>query len=84
MFLQKKEFSRAKGLFNQSLQSELNNERWCGAAVDYANIALTEYRRGRKTEGNKNKIAALKYAEESGDEELIAYLNSALNIFESE
>ncbi len=84
LFMQKKDFSRAKGLFNQSLCSELNNERWCGVAIDYANIALTEYRKGRKEEGYKNKVAALKYAEESGDKELISYLKSTLNAFDAE
>ena len=74
IFLEKGDSVRAKGLFNQALSTELYNERWCGAAIDYANIALTELRNGKKDEYIKNQKIALEYAKESGDEELTKIL----------
>ena len=74
IFLEKGDSVRAKGLFNQALSTELYNERWCGAAIDYANIALTELRNGKKDEYIKNQKIALEYAKESGDEKLTKIL----------
>ena len=81
IYMQKGDFFRAKTLFNQALSAELYNDRWCGAAIDYANIAITEYRKGEHSAAEKNKSEALKLAKESGDEELLQLLENRLSAF---
>ena len=81
IYLKQNNLNRAKSLFNQSISLELCNERWCGAAIDYANIALTEYRAGKNQDAIKNREIALEYAKESGDEELLELIQKKLNHF---
>lgn len=78
IYLQQGDLRRAEGLFQQSLSAEVQNERWAGAAVDCANIALTAYRRGHKENGDKNRKLALQYAKEAGAENLVKMLEQKL------
>ncbi len=75
IYLQKGELKRAEGLFQQSLSNELQTDRIGAAAIDYANIALTAYRRGHKEIGDKNKEMALQCAKEAGAENLLKLLS---------
>lgn len=70
IYLRQGDLRRAEGLFQQSLSAEVQNERWCGAAIDYANIALTSYRRGHKDDGDKYRALALQYARDAGETQL--------------
>ncbi len=78
IYLRQGDLRRAEGLFRQSLSSELQNERWSGAAIDYANIALTAYRRGHKDCGDQNRALALQYAQDAGAEKLAEMLKQKL------
>ena len=80
VYMKQEDFKRALSLFNQSLSRELCNERWAGAAIDYANIALAEIKRKKDNEANKHILTALKYAEESGNELLVAQLQKMFNL----
>ncbi|MBE6451888.1 MAG: tetratricopeptide repeat protein [Alphaproteobacteria bacterium] len=81
IYLQQNNLSCAKTWFNKALETELYNDRWGGAAIDYANIALTEYRKGECSAGDKNKLEALRLAKESGDNELLKMLeNKFINL----
>lgn len=62
IYLKQGDLRRARGLFQQSLDCELQNERTDGAAVDYANIALIDYQRGQKKQSAKTFATALDYA----------------------
>ncbi len=79
IYLQQGDLRRAEGIFQQSLSAELQNERWYGAAIDYANIALTAYRRGHKDNGDKNREMAIKCAQDAGAESLAEILKQRLN-----
>lgn len=79
IYLRQGDLRRAEGLFQQSLGAEMQNERWCGAAIDYANIALTSYRRGNKENGDKNRELAIKYAQDAGADVLAEMLKSGFN-----
>ena len=79
IYLRQGDLRRAEGIFQQSLSAELQNERWYGAAIDYANIALTSYRRGNKDTGDKNREMAIKCAQDAGAENLAKMLKQRLN-----
>lgn len=72
IFLQKRDFKRAKGLFQQAVGLEERNERLNCAAVDYANIALIEQKCGNLPQAHKTLQVALDYAESFGADELAA------------
>ena len=78
IYLRQGDLRRAEGLFQQSLSAELQNDRFCGAAIDYANIALTAYRRGHKEQGDKNREMALRCAKDAGAENLLRLLERKL------
>ncbi len=79
IYLRRGDNRRAEGLFQQSLGAELHNERWSGAAIDSANIALTAQRRGNSEQADKYRELARQYAEESGLESLKQLLTRKLN-----
>lgn len=62
IFLRRKEYARARALFNQSLALEQKDERITGIAADFANIGLTEKLCGNREQARKNLQAALEYA----------------------
>ncbi|MBR2034248.1 MAG: tetratricopeptide repeat protein [Alphaproteobacteria bacterium] len=74
IYLKQKDYQRAEGIFQQALQAELHNERWCGAAIDYANIAITSLNRGNIQQSKKYWQMALRYAEQSCDNQLLELL----------
>ncbi len=62
IYLKKGDLRRAKGIFQQSLQHEINDDRTDGAAIDYANIALIDYMNDQKDQSKKTFATALEYA----------------------
>ena len=78
IFLQKKEFQRAKGLFMQAVSFEERNERFNCAAVDYANIALIEQKCGNVDQARKTLELALEYAQNFEADELVEQLKKQL------
>ncbi len=80
LYLRKKEYKRAEALFMQSLNSEVCNERWAGAAIDCANIALSKRKRGKGESAEQDYKQALQYAEESGNSELLELLKETQSI----
>ena len=71
VYLKQHDFRRAEGIFQQALNSELYNERWCGAALDYANIAITSQHRGNTEQSKKCWQMAIQYAKQANDNELL-------------
>jgi len=64
------ELSRAKGLFQQSLEQEQKNDRWIGQVCDYANIGLLELRCGKNEQAQTHLQAAYELAQALGDTDL--------------
>lgn len=79
LFMKQGDFQRAKGLFQQSLLCESSNNRTDGMAIDYANLALIEYRLGQREQGDKTVQTALEYAKAFGESELSRLLEEKLN-----
>ncbi len=69
IYMQQKDWKRAKGLFEQSLSFELREGRLKAIACDYANIALAEKRLGRLDNAQKNLALAKEYAQNCGDDD---------------
>lgn len=65
------DLQRAKVLFQQSLNLEQKNSRNQGIAVDYADLAIVEKLRGNEKSAEQNLQAALEYAKQTQDEQLI-------------
>lgn len=80
IFLQNNDLSRAKGLFQQSLDLEQANNRLGGIATDYANISLIEWRRGDVEQARKTLETALEYAQANQEEELTEILQKRLGL----
>lgn len=74
IYLKQKDYRRAEGIFQQALHAELHNERWSGAAIDYANIAITSLNRGNIQQSKKHWKTALQYAEQSNNKQLLELL----------
>ena len=70
IYLKKGDLQRAKGIFQQSLEHELKDDRTDGAAIDYANIAMIDYMRGQKLQSEKTFAKALEYAKTFEEGEL--------------
>ena len=66
-FMRRGELSRAKGLFQQSLEQEQKNDRWIGQVCDYANIGLLELRSGKNEQAQTHLQAAYELAQALGD-----------------
>lgn len=79
IFLQLKDFKRAKGLFQQALLFEQKTERLTGIATDYANIGLIEWRMGNREAARKTLQTALEYAMAYGENDLSKILSKRLN-----
>lgn len=78
IFLQLKDFKRAKGLFQQALSFEQKNERLTGVATDYANIGLIEWRMGNCEAARKTLQTALEYAKAYGENDLSKILEKRI------
>ena len=70
IYVKRKDFSRAKGLFQQSLDLEQRGVRSKALAADYVNLGIVETFRGHKDEAEKNLKTALNFAREIDDDEL--------------
>ncbi|CCZ31302.1 tetratricopeptide repeat family [Proteobacteria bacterium CAG:495] len=79
IFMKKGDLRRAKGFFQQSLDCELRSNRAGGIAIDYANIALLEYKRGQTEQAVKTVETALEYAKAFGEGELYSQLKKQLS-----
>ena len=78
-FNKKGDLRRAQGFFQQSLDCELRSNRAGGIAIDYANIALLEYKRGQTEQAVKTVETALEYAKAFGEGELYSQLKKQLS-----
>ena len=79
IYLKQGDLQRAKGLFQQSLSCESSNNRTDGMAIDYANLALIEYRLGQQEQGDKTVQTALEYARAFGETDLSQLLEKQLS-----
>ena len=79
IYLRKKDLRRAKGLFKQSLDLELVNNRFSGIATDYTNISLIEFETGNVEQALKTIDLALQYAKTQQDDELIEIIQQQMN-----
>lgn len=79
IFLKTGDLSRAKGLFQQSLEQEQLNDRFSGMASDYANIGFVEYRLGQFEQAKKNLLLSLEYASTFGDNELAQIIKQKID-----
>ncbi len=78
IYMRRKDYLRAKGLFSQSLEQEQKNDRLYGIAVDYANISLANLNCGRAEEARKTLETARDYAKASADEVLLAAIEDLI------
>ncbi len=79
IFLRKNDLAKAKSFFMQAVQREEKNDRFSGAAVDYANLALIEQKSGNYEQAKKMLEMALEYAKNSGDETLADRIQKQIN-----
>lgn len=79
IFLKKGELQRAKVLFQEAVAMEQKNDRFSGAATDFANIGLIELKCGRLEEAQKNLETAVEYAKAYGETELSKLLEEKLS-----
>lgn len=78
IFLQKKEFSRAKALFKESVGLEHKNNRTKEIASDYFNIGLAEIYSGHRKQALESLENALKYAREANEKEIIEIVSNKI------
>lgn len=78
IFMQKGEFKRAKGLFQQSLEQEQKNNRLSGQVCDYANIGFLELRCGQTMQAKNHLLAAKNLALELEDNDMVNLLEKEL------
>ena len=79
IYLERGNLKRAKGLLQQSLDCELDNNRTDGIAIDYTNIALIEFRKGQKKQASETLAKALQYAETFGETDLSKKIREIIN-----
>ncbi len=79
IYVQKKDFARAKALLLQSANQEMRLNRFSGAAIDYANISWLESCCNHSSEAAQNKEKALEFAQEAGETELYDLLKNNLS-----
>ena len=84
IFLQKNELARAKSLFLKSASIEQKDERFSGAATDYANIALIESKLGNSLQAIKTYETALTYATAFEETELADIIRKKIKSLEAE
>lgn len=84
IFLRKNQLKRAKSLFLQAASLEQKNERFSGAATDYTNIGLIEYKSGDKKQALKTFYTALEYASAFGENEFSQMLEQKIKNLENE
>ncbi len=84
VFLKQNDLPRAKGLFLQSAALEQKDERFSGAAADYANIGLIEYRSGNTEQALKTYETALVYASAFSETEFSAFLRKRIESLKTE
>lgn len=78
IFLKYSKSKEAKVWFQEAAALEQKNDRYSGAAADYANIGLIEKRRGNLEQARKNLETAIGYAEIYGETELSETLRQRL------
>ena len=71
IYMQTGDYQRAKVLFQQSLRLEQSHQRCEGLVADYNNLAIIEHLSGNNSEARNNLQAALEYAKQTGDDNLV-------------
>ena len=84
IFLQQNELDRAKAVFLQSAAIEQKDERFSGAATDYNNIGIIEYKNGNKEQALKTFKTAWEYASAFGDNALAGMIKKRIDDLEAE
>lgn len=79
IFLKTGDLTRAKGLFQQSLEQEQLNDRFSGIASDYANIGFVEYRSGQIEQAKETLQLSLEYACTFEDGELAQIIREKIS-----
>lgn len=79
IFLHRKKTKEAKVWFQEAAALEQKNERYIGAATDYADIAFLALQKGNIEEARKNLETALSYAETYGKNKLSKILKTKLS-----
>ena len=82
IYLDKKDYSRAKGLFNQSIFYEQQGCRQNALALDYMNIALIEQELGDKEQSVVSLGKALDCAKSGEDAELCLVIEDRLKLYQ--
>ena len=83
IYLYRKDYHRAKALFNKSLSLEQKDERLVGIATDFANIGLSEKLIGNQELARKNIELALEYAAADTESDLYRHLQQMLQEFKN-
>lgn len=78
IFLHRNEADAAKVWFQEAAALEQKNDRYTGAAADYANIGLIEQHKGNIEQARKNLETAIACAETFGKNNLSRLLNEKL------
>ena len=76
IFLKQKNLSRAKTLFQKSVDYENKNNRIDGIAISYANIALIEAKTGNREQATKTINTAIECAKTFGESDLSKLLEN--------
>lgn len=79
VFWQKEKIKQAKVWFQEAAALEQKNDRYTGAATDYADIGLLEFQKGNLEEARKNFKIALDYAEIYGKNKLSEILKAKIS-----
>ena len=79
IYIKMQDLSRATALFKQALNLEQCNERYSGAALDYANLAFIEKLAGRFDNALLNLKSALENAQKFEDSKLCTLIETQIN-----
>lgn len=79
IFWSRQKNKQAKVWFQEAASLEQKNDRYTGAATDYADIGLIEFQKGNKEAARKNFETALEYAEIYGKNNLSQILRTKMS-----
>ena len=79
IFWRREKIKQAKVWFQEAAALEQKNDRYTGAATDYADIGLLEFQKGNLEEARKNFKTALEYAEIYGKNKLSEILKAKIS-----
>lgn len=79
IFWRREKIKQAKVWFQEAAALEQKNDRYTGAATDYADIGLLEFQKGNLEEARKNFKTALEYADIYGKNKLSEILKAKMS-----